>query len=58
VETVVIRLGKVPFMDTTGMHTLSEIIERLQRRGIRVLLVEIQKWLGRALGRDATAGRG
>jgi SulP family sulfate permease len=51
VETVVIRLGKVPFMDATGMHTLSEIIERFQRRGIRVLLVEIQEKLGRALGR-------
>ena len=51
VETVVIRLGKVPFMDATGMHTLSEIIERFQRRGIRVLLVEIQERLARTLAR-------
>jgi sulfate permease, SulP family len=51
VETVVIRLGRVPFMDATGMHTLSEIIERFQRRGIRVVLVEIQERLARALAR-------
>ena len=51
VESVVIRLGRVPFMDATGMHTLSEIIERFHRRGIRVLLVEIQAPLGRTLAR-------
>jgi SulP family sulfate permease len=51
VESVVIRLGRVPFMDATGMHTLSEIIERFHRRGIRVLLVEIPERLSRALAR-------
>jgi sulfate permease, SulP family len=51
VQTVVIRLGRVPFMDATGMHTLSEIIERFHRRGIRVLLVEIPERLARALAR-------
>jgi len=51
VGTVVIRLGRVPFMDATGMHTLSEIIERFQRRGIRVLLCGIQETLSRSLGR-------
>jgi SulP family sulfate permease len=51
VESVVIRLGRVPFMDATGMHTLSEIIERFHRRGIRVVLVEIQPRLERTLGR-------
>jgi sulfate permease, SulP family len=51
VKTVVIRLGRVPFMDATGMHTLSEIIERFHRRGIRVLLVEIPDRLARALAR-------
>ena len=44
-------LGRVPFMDATGMHTLSEIIERFHRRGIRVMLVEIQERLARALAR-------
>ena len=60
VDTVVIRLGRVPFMDATGTHTLSEIIERFHRRGMRVLLVEIQEQLERALERAgviALAGR-
>src|ERR1700741_959517 len=51
VETVVIRLGRVPFMDATGTHTLSEIIERFRRRGIRVLLCGVQPRLRRALER-------
>jgi SulP family sulfate permease len=51
VDTVVIRLGRVPFMDATGMYTLGEIVERFQRRGIRVLLVEIQDRLARTLER-------
>jgi SulP family sulfate permease len=49
VGTVVIRLGRVPFMDATGMHTLSEIIERFQRQGIRVLVCGIQEALSRSL---------
>jgi len=51
VGTVVIRLGRVPFMDATGTHTLAEIIERFQRRGIRVLLCGIHPRLARALER-------
>lgn len=51
VDTIVIRLGRVPFMDATGMHTFSEIIERFKRRGIRVLLCEVQERLSRALAR-------
>lgn len=51
VETVVIRLGRVPFMDATGTHTLSEIIERFQRRGIRVLLCGVHPQLMKALER-------
>jgi SulP family sulfate permease len=61
VDTVVIRLGRVPFMDATGMHTLSEIIERLKRRRIRVMLVEIQPKLAETLRRAgvlALAGPG
>ncbi len=47
----VIRLGRVPFMDATGTHTLSELIERFQRRGIRVLLCGIHPRLCKALER-------
>ena len=38
IDTVVLRLGRVPFMDATGVHTLSEIIQRYQRHRVRVLL--------------------
>jgi SulP family sulfate permease len=38
VDIVVIRLGRVPFMDATGMFTLAEIVRRLQKRRVRVML--------------------
>ena len=38
VESIVIRLGRVPFMDATGLAALSEIVQRFQRRDIKVLL--------------------
>jgi SulP family sulfate permease len=38
IQTVVIRLGGVPFMDATGLAALSQIVLRFQKRGIRVLL--------------------
>jgi SulP family sulfate permease len=49
VETVVIRLGRVPFMDATGIHTLTEIIQRFQRRHVRVILCGIHDELRGAL---------
>lgn len=41
VDTVVIRLGRVPFLDATGLATLEEIVRRFQRRRVRVLLCGI-----------------
>jgi sulfate permease, SulP family len=41
IETVVIRLGRVPFMDATGVNTLTEIVQRFQRRRVRVMLCGI-----------------
>jgi SulP family sulfate permease len=38
IDTVVIRLGRVPFMDATGLGTLAEIVGRLHKARIRVLL--------------------
>jgi SulP family sulfate permease len=38
VDTVVIRLGQVPFVDATGLDTLAEIVRRFQKGRIRVLL--------------------
>jgi sulfate permease, SulP family len=41
IETVVIRLGRVPFMDATGVSTLTEIVQRFQRHRVRVMLCGI-----------------
>lgn len=37
---LVIRLRRVPFMDITGLQTLEEVIEKLNRRGVPVILCE------------------
>jgi SulP family sulfate permease len=39
-EAVILRLGRVPFMDITGLQALDEAVADLQRRGGRVLLCE------------------
>jgi SulP family sulfate permease len=49
VETVVIRLGRVPFMDATGVNALAEIVQRFQRRRVRVLLCGIHDELRETL---------
>jgi SulP family sulfate permease len=49
VETVVIRLGRVPFMDATGVNALAEIVQRFQRRRVRVLLCGIHDELRKTL---------
>jgi len=42
VRTVVIRMGRVPFMDTTGLSALDEIVADFQRTGTRVVLCEVR----------------
>jgi SulP family sulfate permease len=49
VSTLVLRLGRVPFMDATGLNTLGEIVGRLKRRNVRVLLCGIQPALRASL---------
>lgn len=39
-ETLILRLRKVPFIDVTALQALQEAIEKLHRRGVRVLLCE------------------
>jgi SulP family sulfate permease len=47
-ETLIIRLKRVPFMDITGLQTLLEVIEQLQKRNIVVKLCEAnEKVLGK-----------
>lgn len=37
---LLIRLSRVPFMDITGLQTLEEVIGKLEKRGVTVLLSE------------------
>ncbi len=37
---MILRLHDVPFMDIAGLQTLHEVIVKLRKRGIRVLLCE------------------
>jgi len=39
-RAVVIRLGRVPFMDITGLQVLEEVAHKLRRRGVRVVMCE------------------
>jgi SulP family sulfate permease len=45
IDTVVLRLGRVPFVDATGLQTLAEIIGRFRRHGVRVLLCGVHEGL-------------
>lgn len=38
----IIRMRKVPFVDTTGIHNLTSLIDRTQKRGIQVILSGVQ----------------
>jgi SulP family sulfate permease len=37
---LVLRLGRVPFMDITGIDTLAAVVGKMQKRGVRVMLCE------------------
>jgi len=39
-RVLIVRLRRVPFMDITGLQTLEEVVEKLQLRGVRVMLCE------------------
>ncbi|MFT4568232.1 MAG: SulP family sulfate permease [Saprospiraceae bacterium] len=42
-STVIIRMGKVPYMDQSGLYALEDILVDLKKDGKNVLLVNIQK---------------
>ncbi|MCC6917294.1 SulP family inorganic anion transporter [Nitrosomonas sp.] len=42
-EILIIRLRSVPFIDMTGIQTLSQVTEQLHKRNIRVVLCEANK---------------
>jgi sulfate permease, SulP family len=39
-QVLILRLHRVPFMDFTGIHTLQEVIGKLRKRGVMVVLCE------------------
>ena len=41
-ETIVIRMGRVPFMDATGLQAIGEMVDDFQRHGTRVMLCEVK----------------
>ena len=40
VTVLIIRLGRVPFIDATGIHSLKATIKLFQKRGARVIVCE------------------
>ena len=61
VKVVIVRLGRVPFIDATGINVLREMAKLFQRRGIRMLVCEANEVvqaklalarLGETLGAD------
>ncbi len=51
VNTFVLRLGAVPFMDATGTRALAKVVERFQRRGVRVLFCGLNPRVASSLER-------
>ncbi len=39
-RVLIVRLDRVPFIDSTGLQAMDEVIQALQKRGVRVLLCE------------------
>ncbi|HSW12078.1 MAG TPA: SulP family inorganic anion transporter [Solimonas sp.] len=55
---IVIRLNRVPFMDITGIQTLEEATQNLERRGVRVLLCDARQSVLRKLARAGLVRKG
>jgi SulP family sulfate permease len=41
-ETIIIRMGRVPFMDATGLQAMREMVDDFHRHGTRVVLCEVK----------------
>jgi SulP family sulfate permease len=57
VRTLVIRMGRVPFMDATGLTALDEIVRDFQQAGARVVLVEVRPNVLQKLQRSGIVAR-
>lgn len=42
-QTVIIRLGRMPYMDQSGLYAMEEVLSALHKKGVCVLLVNIQE---------------
>ncbi|MBV6423475.1 MAG: C4-dicarboxylic acid transporter DauA [Steroidobacteraceae bacterium] len=56
-RAIVIRLGRVPFMDATGLQAIEEATRNLERRGVRVLYCEARPNVLRKLVRVELVGK-
>jgi len=54
---IIIRLGRVPFMDITGLQALAEAIQNLEHRNVRVMLCEANTRVLRKLARTGIVRR-
>lgn len=54
---IVIRLGRVPFMDVTGIQTLEEATWNLERRGVHVFFCDARASVLRTLARSGLVGK-
>lgn len=57
IHTIIIRMGRVPFMDSTGLRSMDEIIADFQRAGTRVVLCEVRTNVREKLERAGILGR-
>jgi SulP family sulfate permease len=39
-RVLIVRLHRVPFIDSTGLQAMDEVVQTLQKRGVRVMLCE------------------
>jgi SulP family sulfate permease len=53
---MIIRLNRVPFVDATGLQTLEEVVKKLEKRGVQVLLTEANERVRMKLARMEIIG--
>lgn len=42
-KTVIIRLGRMPYLDQSGLYAMEEVLTNLRDKGVNILLVNIQE---------------
>lgn len=57
VESVVLRLGRVPFVDASGLEALSELIDNFHSAGTKVSLCEVRSNVLKKLVRSGIADK-